>query len=101
MDAERILDILSEQKVYLHNKYGFDQIMLFGSYAKNLANENSDIDLAVTLPCEYKSFDNLLDSKLELSTMLGGKKIDLVYYESEYINPIIKRKIDMESLKVE
>lgn len=101
MNRNDILQILSEKRGYLKFRYGFETMMLFGSYAKNEANENSDIDIAVTLPSEFKTLDNLLDSKKELSSMLGGKKIDLLYYNAINLNPIIKTGIDEEQITVE
>lgn len=95
------MQILSERRGYLKSRYGFETMMLFGSYAKNKAHESSDIDIAVTLPSEFKTLDNLLDSKKELSAMLGGKKIDLLYYNAINLNPIIKMGIDEEQITIE
>ncbi len=40
-----ILDFLSEHKAQLQERFGIQKIGLFGSYAKNEARENSDIDI--------------------------------------------------------
>lgn len=43
-----ILDFLSDHKTLMQERFGIQTIGLFGSYAKNQANENSDIDIAIT-----------------------------------------------------
>ncbi len=47
MNKEYILDFLTTHKQELQNKYALTKIGLFGSYAKNTANENSDIDIVI------------------------------------------------------
>lgn len=42
-----ILNILRQQKPVLAQKYSLDKLGLFGSYARNEASENSDIDILV------------------------------------------------------
>ncbi|MEK6478533.1 nucleotidyltransferase family protein [Catalinimonas sp. 4WD22] len=42
-----ILHILSQQKSILAQKYHVDKLGLFGSYAREEATENSDIDILV------------------------------------------------------
>lgn len=39
------------------NNIRFSDAWLFGSYAKGMHNEHSDIDLAIILPDQKKSFD--------------------------------------------
>ncbi len=47
MTKEYILNFLKTNKQLLNDKYNVTKIGLFGSYAKDTANENSDIDLAI------------------------------------------------------
>lgn len=47
MTKEYILNFLKINKQLLNEKYSVTQIGLFGSYATDMANENSDIDLAI------------------------------------------------------
>ncbi|MGZ8548522.1 MAG: nucleotidyltransferase family protein [Sulfuricurvum sp.] len=42
-----ILDFLSEHKTELQQKFDIQKIGLFGSYAKDEAREDSDIDIAI------------------------------------------------------
>lgn len=52
MQVNIILDYLKELKANPSNRI-FEQIGLFGSYAKNSADEFSDIDIAVKVNQEY------------------------------------------------
>ncbi|MEA2019959.1 MAG: nucleotidyltransferase domain-containing protein [Campylobacterota bacterium] len=47
MNKEYILNFLTTHKQELQNNYALTEIGLFGSYAKNTANENSDIDIVI------------------------------------------------------
>jgi len=47
MTKEYILNILKENHTLLERRYAVDSIGLFGSYAKGIANEKSDIDFYV------------------------------------------------------
>ena len=49
MTKEEILEKLKENKALLQKRYGVEQIGLFGSYARDEANEESDIDIFVHL----------------------------------------------------
>lgn len=42
------LDFLSEHKIQIQERFGIRKIGLFGSYAKNEARDNGDIDIAIT-----------------------------------------------------
>ncbi len=55
MTKDEVLQTLKAQKQYIEKTYDVDKIGLFGSYAKNTQNENSDIDIYVEF--KHKSFD--------------------------------------------
>ena len=76
MTKDEILQTLRKQKNYIEKTYEVEKIGLFGSYAKNTQNEDSDVDIYVEF--RHKSFDNLagLWNYLE---HLYHKKVDLVY----------------------
>jgi hypothetical protein len=74
---EDILKILSEQKQYLVQNFGVEEIALFGSYARGEENEESDIDILVQFKEGYKTFDNYMDLKFYLEELFG-KTVDLV-----------------------
>jgi len=49
-----IIDFLSTHKQEFNDKYGVTKIGLFGSYARDEQNENSDIDIAVEIQNDNK-----------------------------------------------
>ena len=54
------------------------KIILFGSVAKNDADEESDVDVLVEfLPGHTPGFFSLFDMEEELSGLFGGHKVDL------------------------
>ena len=79
---------LNQLKSELELKYSVNKIGYFGSYAKNLQNENSDLDVIVEFsnPIGWAFFDvkDLLESELKL-------KVDLVTINS--LKPQLKDKI--------
>lgn len=70
-----ILKKITEHKKSLEDKFGVIEIAIFGSYARESATENSDIDVMVQLrePLGWSFFD--LTYYLE---DLLGKKVDLL-----------------------
>jgi len=84
---EDILKILTEQKQYLVQNFGVEEIVLFGSYARGEENEESDIDILVQFKEGYKTFDNYMDLKFYLEELFG-KTVDLVIKST--INPRLK-----------
>jgi predicted nucleotidyltransferase len=57
MTKEQILQTLQEKKEYIQTTYEVDKIGLFGSYAKGLQTDKSDIDIYVEF--KNKTFDNI------------------------------------------
>ena len=55
---------------------GVNKAILFGSYAKNVATEDSDIDLLVDLPKEKQGF-GFFGLRGDLERMIG-KQVDLI-----------------------
>ncbi len=47
MTKETIIEVLREKHPYLASEYGVKRIGVFGSYARDLATETSDVDLVV------------------------------------------------------
>lgn len=91
MTKNQIIDILSSNKTKL-SEYGVRYISLFGSYYKDSATKDSDIDFLVKFKYNQKSFDNYMDLKYFLEDKIN-KKIDLVIEEN------IKTELKEEILK--
>ena len=77
-----ILEILSNRKIFLSDKFGVTDLAVFGSYARKQQTENSDIDIYVELKKEFKTFDNFMDLKFFLEELLKVQEVDLVIKES-------------------
>ena len=91
MTKQVILNYLSTHKKEFQKKYAVEQIGLFGSYARDEANESSDIDIFV------KMKPNLLDMvglKLEIEEALS-KKVDIIR-EHKNIKPFLLKMIQKD-----
>ena len=71
--------------------YGVKRLGLFGSYVKDTAHSESDIDLLVEL--EEVSFDRYMDLRIFLEDLFQ-KKIDLVISDS--LKPRLRPRIEKE-----
>jgi predicted nucleotidyltransferase len=91
-----IINSLRELKVELSKKFGIEQIVLFGSYARDDATANSDIDIAI-LKIKKKDYFKRVQAKYFLEEKLN-KKVDLGYFDS--IRTIIKDQIRKEMIYV-
>ena len=70
MDKKYILDKLSQID---KNKYGIFEIGLFGSYAKDNADDESDIDILVKLELKKGMYQNFCELKKELEKIFNRK----------------------------
>ena len=75
LTKEEILQFLRKNKPLLKKKFGVDNIMLFGSYARDEATPNSDIDILIE--SKEKDFDKWFDLK-ELLEQTFKKKVDVL-----------------------
>ena len=92
MTKEYILNFLTTHKQEMQDTYALTKIGLFGSYAKDTANENSDIDIVVDMPSDFDAFFDLKDF-LEKELR---KNIDLGLEKS--MRPFIKNAIKNDIL---
>ncbi|DAB35175.1 MAG TPA: hypothetical protein CFH82_01655 [Sulfurospirillum sp. UBA12182] len=76
MKKEEILKTLKEHKSYIQKNYEVEKIGLFGSYAKDMQTDKSDIDIYVEF--KHKTFRNIAGLWVYLEN-LYHKKIDLVH----------------------
>lgn len=74
--------------------YGVTQIGLFGSYLRNEATEESDIDLLVNIQKDKKTLKNFLALNYYLEDLFG-RKVELVTIQSlsPYIGPHILKTV--------
>ena len=74
MDKKYILEKLSKID---KNKYSISELGLFGSYAKNVENENSDIDVLVKMEFKKGMYQNFCNLQKELEEIFH-RKVDLI-----------------------
>ena len=94
MTKRDILDFLKTHKNQLANTYSVEKIGLFGSYAKDIANANSDIDFYVIF--KNKTLNNITGLWLYLEEIFD-KKVDLIHYHPK-IRDGLKKQIESEVL---
>ena len=94
MTKEYILNFLKTNKQLLNEKYNVTKIGLFGSYVRDEAKENSDIDILVEMPA---SFDNFFDLKYFLENAFG-KTVDLGKIKN--LRLLVKKYVDKEVVYV-
>ena len=92
MTKNDILTQLKNNRNYIKQHFGVDKIGLFGSYAKDTYNANSDIDIYVEF--KNKTFDNIAGLWNYLEN-LYNKKIDLIHNHRR-ANKIIMANIQKE-----
>jgi uncharacterized protein len=90
------MNIQQVTAAYFKNK-PVKSVYLFGSYARQEANENSDIDLLVDIDYNQKSVDlfDLYDWTQDLQKLLN-QKVDLV--PSDGISPFIAPLIESDKV---
>jgi len=93
MTKNEILTFLRDKKEFLVENYGVISIGLFGSYARDEAREDSDIDIAVEIKRENK-VDNYFGLLHYLEDTLH-KKIDLGIESNlkKIVKPYVKKEI--------
>ncbi|NTU52490.1 MAG: nucleotidyltransferase family protein [Chlorobiaceae bacterium] len=93
MTRSEILEILRRYKMENSGKYGIDTMGIFGSYARDAANEESDIDIVIEMrkPDLYA----LVHIKQELEKRLN-RPVDIVR-KREKMNPYLRKRIERDA----
>jgi predicted nucleotidyltransferase len=92
MNRQEIMQTIRKHKSFFL-AHGVKQLGIFGSYARDEAREDSDIDLIVEFDKGMKSYDNFIEISFFLENLFG-RKIDLL--TSESISPFFKSYIDKD-----
>lgn len=89
MTRDEALEHLRQHESVLRERFGVNEIMLFGSVARNEAREDSDIDLVVAFdgPATLNRFAGLVDYLEEVF----GRRVDLATADS--VHPALRRAI--------
>lgn len=91
IDKINILNYLKEHYSEFKSKYNVEQIGLFGSYARDEATENSDIDIFVKMK---PSLFDMVAIKEQIENDLN-KKVDIIR-EHKNIKPIFLKMIQKD-----
>lgn len=96
MTRTEILEILKQYKNENAEKYSINALGLFGSFAKNMGNEESDVDIVIETndPDLFK----LVHIKFELE-VLFNKTVDIVRNRKK-MNPYLKKHIEKDAIYV-
>ena len=79
--------------------YGVKRIGIFGSFLKSAENNKSDVDILIEFQKGKKLFDNYMELKFFLETLLH-RKVDLVIKEAlkPEIEPYVMREVEYAKL---
>ncbi|MBN1114375.1 MAG: nucleotidyltransferase domain-containing protein [Oligoflexia bacterium] len=96
MGREDIIKILGNYKKKYAKKYGIIELGLFGSYARNEAGQDSDIDICVKtiVPDPF-----ILAHIKEDIEKISNLKVDVLRIR-EGMNPVLKERISREGIYV-
>ncbi len=95
LDKTNILNYLKEHYSEFREKYDIEQIGIFGSYARDEANENSDIDIFVKMK---PTLSNYVDIKEELERVFH-KSVDIIRIRDK-MNPYLLKRIQKDGVYV-
>lgn len=93
MQREAILQTLSNHKQELTEKYGVTRLGIFGSVARNQADETSDVDIIVEMPPDLFQMVHMKENLEELLEL----PVDLIRYH-KHLNAFLKSRIDHEAI---
>jgi len=94
---EEVKTELEGLKPTLKRRFKVETIDIFGSYARNQATEQSDIDLLVTYSTKDYDYFTIIGLKRYLRRKLGVK-VDVV--SKEFLNKHIKDEVLKEAIPV-
>ncbi|QUH22686.1 nucleotidyltransferase family protein [Methanobacterium alkalithermotolerans] len=86
-----VFRVLKNHKSEIKAKYDVKRIGIFGSYAKGLQDEESDIDVLVEF--ENPTFDNFMELSFYLEDLFG-KSVDLLTPKS--LSPYMRSSVEKE-----
>ena len=96
IDKINILNYLKEHYSEFKSKYNVEQIGLFGSYARDEATENSDIDIFVKMK---PSLFDMVAIKEQIENDLD-KKVDIIR-EHKNLKPLLLKMIQKDLIYVQ
>ncbi len=96
MNKLTILEKLKELKPILLDKYGIEELALFGSMARGEYNQNSDIDIAI-LKMRESNFFLMMEAKYFLQKVFN-RNIDIGIFDK--MKTFVKNRIKKDFIYV-
>ena len=96
VNCDYILNLLAQYKQNYLDKYGIENIGIFGSVARDEATESSDVDICIKT--KTPDMFMLVHIKEELQNLFH-KSVDIVRLRKR-MNPYFKKRIDQEAIYV-
>ncbi len=95
---QQILSLLQEHQPELR-RLGVRRCGLFGSFARNESQDQSDVDILVEFEPYQKTFDHFMQLAFFLEDLFS-RKVDLITVESlgPYIGPHVLREVEYAAL---
>jgi predicted nucleotidyltransferase len=95
LTREDVLKILRDNKERFAEKYGVTKLGLFGSFARNEATEESDVDVCVEMPPNFFSVEAVRE-ELESSCR---RTVDIVRFREE-LRELFKERLRRDTVYV-
>lgn len=97
LTQEKITELLREKYPYLVSEYGVKRIGLFGSWAKGIPHETSDVDIVVEFErppgfrfVEFTEYlEHLLGKKVDVLTPAGIQGIRIAHIAQDIQDSIV------------
>lgn len=93
---QQVIDLLSQHKQEWCSRYGIQEMVLFGSLARNEGDPASDVDLCVTL--EPPDPFSLVYFRQAVQDLLGVR-VDVVT-RWPGMNPVLGREIERDAIPI-
>ena len=92
-NKEKLLSLITSNSARIRN-YGVSALGIFGSFARNEQNEQSDVDLLVDFETEKETYRNFIGLAYFMEELLG-RKVEIVTRNglSPYIGPHILKEV--------
>jgi len=91
LTREEIINTLRQQKQLLHDKFYVKNIGIFGSFARNEANENSDIDFLAEIDAPLEIYNKNRYALIDYLQNLFAREVDIANPSS--LKPHYKERI--------
>ena len=93
--SQEYIDLLREHQAELQQQFGIERMCLFGSVARGVHREDSDVDLFVTMPSKF--FNYILAAQY-LEQLLGCK-VDLIQ-DHDNLRPFFRQQIEHDGIDI-